>query len=127
MIPAALAILSNQEDCALKTKSRKSQLKSYIIPFDDRPAKEHKIYKLVNNEKDYSNGKVSQEMKRFIKGYCRANTFTCHPILFPKVREKRKISNGKHIGRKYFGKSDQQGVSPKRSHNTQSRNFLCSF
>ena len=43
MIPAALAILSDQEDCALKTKYSKSQLKSYIIPFDDRPAKEHKI------------------------------------------------------------------------------------
>ena len=43
MIPAALAILSNQEDCSLKTKRSQSQLKSYIIPFDDRPANEHKI------------------------------------------------------------------------------------
>ena len=33
--------------------------------------------------------------------------------LFPKVREKRKISSGKHIGQKYFEKSDQQVMSPK--------------
>ena len=58
MISLELATLSNQEDCALKTKYSKSQLKPYIIPFDDKPAKEHETYELVNNGKDDQIGEL---------------------------------------------------------------------
>ena len=61
--PKGVATLSNQDDCTMEANYYKSQLKHYIIPFDEKHANEVETWKIVNNERISSNGEASQPME----------------------------------------------------------------
>lgn len=58
MSPTGVVTLSNQHDCALKTKCNKPQLKPYTFLFDDKPANKDKTYELGINDSDDQMGKL---------------------------------------------------------------------
>ena len=60
-----------------------------IIAFDDKLAKEHETYELVNDEKDGQTGKLVNKWKSlWYEMILLSKLFTCHSIAFPKFNEK---------------------------------------